>query len=190
MKFIWTILLAVLHLATFAQDNSIVGNERVGAFRFGESIQSYKLLTGQKIIKTMKSDDEGERYPFYTLYNAGQKIMEVTPAYSDLTESYTDKIDDITVYSTAYSTGYGGRVGMSLPAALNLYKGASILYSYVSGKFWIEQGWEQNVQLIVDGKGFRNKSTNLESLDMIEISLSDFTPGTKIVAIRAYKFND
>ncbi len=111
----------------FAQSTKIT-DQTIGDIRIKQSINKLKIHKGW----TLKHDTKmvnGGKETIYTIWEGGKMIFEINPRLNRKTMKYTDKIDEITTYSTKYKTSKGLMVGSTLESVLNKYPNGSIVKS-------------------------------------------------------------
>ena len=114
-------------------------------------------------------------------------IFEINPRLNRKTMKYTDKIDEITTYSTKYKTSKGLMVGSTLESVLNKYPNGSIVKSS-EGNLLVQSSEEYILYIIDPGSyiGPKDKLKHHES----SYSINDFTKDAKIIAINIFNVEE
>lgn len=151
---------------------NLITAKGAGPFILGKKLPA--SMPGYEIREETRQGEEGEEEKIITVFDKGAKALEISPDYSD-----------IVIFSHAYRTEKGAKVGATLEELLKAYPEYSLWYTYVSQRFIFEAAGSPTIQILLDGDNFIGKQ-DLTAGDMVELSPTDFKPGTKVTAIRVY----
>lgn len=164
--------------ATDKAPNYLITAKGAGDFVLGKEAPA--SVAGYEIKKELKDGEEGTEDMITVLYEKGEKALEII---SDDSKVF---YPEIIVYSDKYHTDKGAKTGTTLDELVKMYPKYSLWFSYISDWFTFTPEETERIQFRLDSKGFTGKEDSLYRSDRIELSLKDFKPDTKVIAIRIY----
>jgi hypothetical protein len=141
-------------------------------------------IEGYKLIKSVKTVEEGNEEPIVIVVENGSEVIELSFAYDNKNESFTNKIGEILIFSDKFRASNNIGVNSTIEDFIANYSKYFIWYSYISNIFVIETE-KNNIQFLLDESSYTGKSDLYES-DMVKLKKEDFIKNTKIKAIRIY----
>lgn len=163
--------------------NYLVSDKSAGIFKIGYQIPFSNISGKYRIRKeTQKRITEGPVVEtIYIASENGNDILQLKPAYNFNKASYTQKIEEIIIFSEKFRTVKGIGINSTIDDFIKVYPDYRIWYTYVSGMYVIESK-EIKAQFILNKKDFTGK-IEITS-DMIMLKKADFKSDAKILKIR------
>jgi hypothetical protein len=162
--------------------SGVITNRGVDEFVVGNPIPSSSVKYA--VQKRMKMVEEGNEEPYYTVLEHEKEIVYLDPKYDDETEQYINHIRVIGIVSEKYKTLENIGVHSTIEEFITQYPDFDIWYTIVGGMYVIQTPHYENVQFLLDEKGFIGE-LDIEGL-ITPLKHDDFKPNTKIVQIRIY----
>lgn len=141
-------------------------------------------ITGFKLTKTYKPDDEGGQYAVMNVLKGDTEILEIVLVYDYQNEEETNLIRAILVKDSEFKTSKQLGVGATLSSIIKMCHSYEIYYSYIDGCFKVSCE-ESNILFILDGEGYIGRK-DLFVRDRIELQAEEFSPETKVDMVYVY----
>jgi|GEM_PF-3455173 len=162
------------HMALAKQAyDSIMRQNSVDIFFMGDgipfNIDDYSVKK-DIIQRGFEGDPDIYEYTLYIIQKNGHDIMNIFG-------------EEIMVISDIVKTFENIGVNSTIEEFAGAYPDFGIFYTYVSNKYWLSTDRYQRIQFLLDGDDF---TAEWDGSTIIELTVSDFKPNSKINKIRIY----
>ena len=168
----------------------LIEGKSVGRFKIGELIafpypQDEDVYSFERSERTEMREGTEEKIIEYTFVQYNDTMLIIKPLCDNETDSYTDKIGEITVLSEKYKTKDKIGVNAGIDDFIAIYPKHSFWWTYVSDKYVLEsEHVNGNVQFVLDANDCI--ITPKTDSDMTILKRNDFTKDAQIKKIRVY----
>ena len=131
--------------------------------------------------KVVDIEEEGEKYSqvLFEIIHEGKLSIQIEA----LENGGSYLANRIVAKCSMFKDGKGIHVGSSLTNFYKAYPRANAYYSYVSEKFWLQNGVDANLQYIFPDDAFRGNRDDLGESDIVELSATDLNTALGITEI-------
>ena len=168
----------------------LIDDKSVGRFKIGELIAfpyppDEDVYSFERSERTEMREGTEEKVIEYTFIMHNDTMLIIKPLYDNETDSYTDKIGEITVLSEKYKTKDKICVNSGIDDFVTIYPKCNFWWTYISDMYVLDtEHIVGNVQFILDGDDCI--ITPKTDSDMTILKRNDFKKDAQIKKIRVF----